>query len=153
MKRYGVQSTAYDWFKSYFSNRKMSAVYNDNSSACNYLHGGVPQGSILGSVLLLVHINDIVHCSDKLKFLLYTDDTTVFIQGRNVHELEHTLNCELMNVSVCINSNKLTLSTSKALCMAWHPAVTSTPPVNVTIDNQLCIAPNKLHQFFGDNYW
>ena len=93
----------------------MYTLYNNTSSDCKYLRYGMPQGSILGPVLFLTYINDIVRCSDKLKFLLYADDTTIFTQGRNVHELEHILNCELVNLSNWIKSNKLTLNISNTM--------------------------------------
>ena len=45
---------------------------------------GVPQGSIMG---LLFYVNNINNSSDILDFLLFADDTNVFISGMDVDEI------------------------------------------------------------------
>ena len=42
----------------------------------------MPQGSILGLLLFLLYINDIANSSEILKFILYADDTNIFIVVR-----------------------------------------------------------------------
>ena len=45
---------------------------------------GVPQGSVLGPLPFLLYINDITNCSDKLKFYLFADDTSILYSNKNV---------------------------------------------------------------------
>ena len=38
---------------------------------------GVPQGFILGSLLFILHINDIVNTTSLLELIIFADDTTL----------------------------------------------------------------------------
>lgn len=55
--------------------------------------------SFLGPILFLIFINDITRCSNVLNFLLYADDTNIFLKGNDLTELETTLNTELAHVA------------------------------------------------------
>ncbi|KAG8337902.1 hypothetical protein J6590_012452 [Homalodisca vitripennis] len=70
LEQYRVDDVVLDTFKSYFSGRLQVL-------SCNFRHG-VPQGSVLGSVLLLVTVN---YLSLDGKALLFADDTTICHTG------------------------------------------------------------------------
>lgn len=84
----------------------------------------------------LFTFNDIVRCTEKVKFLLYADDTTIFIQGTNINELEGTLKNELLKISDCIKCNKLKLNITKMQYIKSHPFMSNTPQIDIAIDNQ-----------------
>ena len=54
----------------------------------------MPQGSILGSLLFLLYINDIVNISPLLFTILYADDRNLFLTGKNVATLINIMNKE-----------------------------------------------------------
>ena len=53
---------------------------------------GVPQGSVIGHLLLLIYINDIYTCSDKLSFSFFADDTNLLYADKNLQPLEAVVN-------------------------------------------------------------
>ena len=80
---------------------------------------GVPQGSILGPLLFILHVDDIYHVSNESNYfncILYADDTTLLASGAN------PVNDELQNIGKWITINKLSVNISKCSYM-----VMSTP--------------------------
>ena len=62
-----------------------------SSIQCN--NCGVPQGSVLGP--LLIYLNDIVDSSNHLKFSLFADDTVAILSGKNLQTLISSLTGKL----------------------------------------------------------
>ena len=55
---YGIRGIACDWFKSNLENRFQYVSYNTKDSDYMKIMCGVPQGSILGSLLFILYVND-----------------------------------------------------------------------------------------------
>ena len=113
IKRYGVHSTPLQWIRSYLSNREHFVSWNQIQSTSSILNIGVIQGSILGPLLFLIHINDIVNSSNVLPFVLFTDDTTVYVLNNSIDGAIEILNTELAKVALWFDSNILTLNVNK----------------------------------------
>ena len=52
---------------------------------------------------ILLYINDVYTRSSLLSFILFADDTTLFISGKNIEELETLVNREMKRVQVWLN--------------------------------------------------
>ena len=52
MNLYGIQGIALDWFRSYLTNRTQRCLVNGSLSRICSLKCGVPQGTILGPLLI-----------------------------------------------------------------------------------------------------
>lgn len=109
----GVRGVANTWFESYLSDREQFVIYNNAKSTRKKVTCGVPQGSILGPLLFLIFINDIVQSSEKLKWTLFADDTTIYFSDKNVKNAIETMNIELYKLKEWLLSNKLTLNITK----------------------------------------
>ena len=83
------------WFANYLDDRTQFPEICNSKSRQNKLTTGVPQGSILGTILFLIYINDIQNCTNKLTILSFADDTTVYISNPNVDEMVDIVNTEL----------------------------------------------------------
>ena len=92
MHHYGIRGIANDWLKDYFKDRSQFVSVNDTVSSKRHISCGIPQGSILGPTLFLLYINDLCNISSKLHFILFADDTNLFISGPNVNETIDMLN-------------------------------------------------------------
>ena len=75
---------------------------------------GVAQGSVLGTILFLIYINDLPRCSVDLQFVIYADDTTVFFSSDNLDNTVNVINVDLGRVSRWISSNSLTVNLNKS---------------------------------------
>ena len=95
---YGIRGICHDWFRNYLADRQQIVKYNSTLSDRENIKCGVPQGSILGPLLFLLYINDIHSCSDLLSFILFADDTNIFVSRKSLNDLELLVNEEMKNV-------------------------------------------------------
>ena len=119
---YGFRGIAHSWIKSYLENRSQCVEIENVCSTYKPINCGVPQGSILGPLLFLIYVNDISHSSSLLSFILFADDTNIFLSGKDIPSMFSTINIELNNVYKWCNANKLTIHPDKTKNMVFHPS-------------------------------
>ena len=124
-----------DWFKSYLTNHSQQCSVNDCLSDFTNLKCGVPQGTILGPLLLLIYIN---HLPSFSVLRMYADDTHITYAGSDLHLIQASLSHNLEKLTKWLVSNRLTLNATKTefmLICAKHRSSTLSDTLKLSIDN------------------
>ena len=114
---YGVAGKELDWFKLYMSNRKQCCKVNGHVSKLQDIKCGVPQGSYLGPLLFLIHVNDLPFALDITKATMYADDTSISYSSRSVTDLTQVINTDLDSIRLWLEGNKLSLNVARTQSM------------------------------------
>ena len=134
LEHYGIRGIALDLFWSYLSNRSQSVHLDGTQSVSLPVIYGVPQGSVLGPLLFILYINDIEngscksvsskvcanHCNSNIKFVLFADDTNIFISGRSHTDIQYSLNLLISNLEQYFHANYLHVNTDKTKYMFFR---------------------------------
>ena len=116
MNHYGIKGIALELINSYLCNRKQY-VYYDNQcySDLSDISVGVPQGSVLGPLFFIVYVNDIINGMDSsIKFVMFADDTNIFISAKTSEELYSKANVLLNNLRYYMDANYLHINLKKS---------------------------------------
>ena len=107
-----------DWFKSYFADRQQVVTIKRVTSSPGYVNCGVPQGSILGTLLFLCYVNDMyTSLSADCKLILCADDSAMSFSHKDpeVKKLSEVMES-------CLNwlvDYKLSLHPGKTKCVLF----------------------------------
>ena len=97
--QHGARGNTLSWTKAFLTGHSQIVILEGESSSEIPVNSGVPQGSVLGPLLILVHINDLpenVHSQVRL----FADDTVIYITINN-HSDSDTLQKDLDTLQTC----------------------------------------------------
>lgn len=136
LEYYGFSRTALLWMESYLSDRRQLVYFNGSFSKVRVVEQGVPQGSCLGPLLDTIFTNDLPTVLDKASISMFADDSTVYLAGTDIGDLNTKLQRELQLVVNWIRNNKLILNVSKTTCFVVGTpfSLLSKPKLELTIE-------------------
>ena len=76
---YSVNTTNLAWFASHLNGKKQYIKITESADTLKKdIKCGVPQGSLLGPLLLLLYVNDLPNSSNVFVLIMLADDTNFF---------------------------------------------------------------------------
>jgi hypothetical protein len=120
LEHYGIRGVAGNWFHLYLTDRSQFVSIGNISSDTESITCGVPQGSVLGPLLL--YINDFCNCAPQLDFHLFADDSNLFCCDRSLIDIESKINNQLNFVNEWLSINKLSLNVDKSNYVIFSPS-------------------------------
>ena len=81
---------------------------------------GAPQGSCLGLLLFSILTNNLSKHLSHTKYILFADDTTIYMLHRNINYLSWCIEEDLKVLSDWFKANSLTLNEEKSVSMTFH---------------------------------
>jgi len=96
MQLYGIAGIELQW---YLNNCKPFFSWNDSESSYRKLYG-VPQCSILGPLHFIIYVDDLYLVSKKMGFIIFADNTNIFMLNLTYEDLIIQINVELNKVNL-----------------------------------------------------
>ena len=113
LKKYGIRNHALNRFHSYLTNRSQAVSSKNGMTEFINITTGVPQGSILGPILLIIFINDLpMHV--KISYL-YADDTMIEASGQTIETVIDSLQSQIDSLCNWFRHNRLNVNASKSV--------------------------------------
>ena len=123
LENYGIRGLPLKLMKSYIDNRQQLTNVNGSKSGLKNVVFGVPQGSVLGPLLFLLYINDIINSSTLGHFVMFADDTNIFVTGKDEFEAHSKANKLLKELHLYMLSNQLHINFEKCVYLHFKPTL------------------------------
>ena len=117
---YGIRGIGNSWFKSYLSDRSQYVSVQGHDSDVKGINHGVPQGSVLGTLLFLIYINDLHKAIKKSSVYHFADDTNMLNINSSPKRMQKQMNIDLKCLYKWLLANKISLNCSKTELVIFH---------------------------------
>ena len=144
---FGIQSAALQWFQTYLSDRYQSTSVNNSSSSPSQLMYGVPQGSVLGPILFVLHttpLSDII-ANHSVNHQLFADDTQLQKSAplSEVTNLTKEFNACTGDIKSWMTENELKLNDDKREVLLF-PFSSSLKPSTVSLPDSITLGSHNI---------
>jgi hypothetical protein len=102
-----------EWFTDYLFCRSQAVQYKGVLSETQPIFTGVPQGSILGPILFIIHFNDEHTPLQFSNIITYADDSVIYTSSADIDTIQRNLNEDLNNLCKWFKDNELIINFKK----------------------------------------
>ena len=118
LKNYGIDGQINKWIEQFLVNRKQKVVVDGEFSSLGDVLSGVPQGTVLGPLLFLLHINDLPsHVISQIR--LFADDCLLYRKIRS-EEDQLLIQKDLESLEKWAQSWGMKFNATKCYVMSIH---------------------------------
>lgn len=110
---FGLKNSSLNWLISYLEKRKQKVIINGTSGEKMVKNNGVPQGSVLSTILFILYINSICNIKIDGQIVTYADDTCLLFSGVSWDEVRLKSTYEFKKVITYLKQKKLSISYKK----------------------------------------
>jgi len=121
LEHYGIRNQSLKLLKHYLQGRKQYVILDGVVSSLGAIRSGVPQGSNLGPLLFILYINDFINIYPNADYVMFADDTNLFLKNDNLDDLEAECNTVCNNALQWSRINLLKLNESKTKLVIFRP--------------------------------
>ena len=89
LEHLGIRGDLYHWLTSFLTERDQRVVMEGSYSNFVHVDSGIPQGTVLGPLLFLCHINDLPLIVDS-KIRLFADDCLIYREMNSIEDKVRT---------------------------------------------------------------
>ncbi len=107
------------WFVNYLSDRSQCINIEGLTSSTGNVKNGVPQGSVLGTLLFILYINNIGNNLAHSSFHLYGDDIVIYSSASTLDHAVSHLQSDFDTVRHTLSDVKLVLNAEKSELMMF----------------------------------
>ena len=123
LRHYGIDGPVWFWIQEFLSSRSQCTVVDGDCSSWTSVDSGVPQGTVLGPLLFLLHINDLPDCVTS-QVRLFADDCLVY---RVINSVQDQLDLQKDLVSLAAWADRWGMSFNPSKCNIITIARSSSP--------------------------
>src|SRR6218665_1806190 len=109
---------------------------------------GVSQESIFGPIVYLIYLNDLSRVSNKLKLIMFADDTNALLSHNSLDVLFDIMNSELCKIVEWFIINKLSQNSDKTNYILFRTPRNKITVKNLYVNNTPLIQ-TKVTKFLG----
>ena len=153
LSSYGIGDPLLSWLRCFLTQRSMRVVVDGIESPSTSVDSGVPQGTVLGPILFLCHINDLPE-TVKSQVRLFADDCLLYREINNFSD-HHTLQEDLAQLELWAHTWGMRFNATKCYIMslARNPKSSFFYSLDNTILQSVTSNPYLGVQFSQDLSW